>query len=368
MVRQPSKRLTAGVAAGLLAATGVLLGPSASAHEHDTAFTQTNLVSDIPGMAALTDPALVNPWGLAHGPATPVWASDNGADATTLYATPAGGGVAKVSPGGHTTIAIPGGAPTGQAFHDPADAGDFVVTENGKSGPAFFIFASENGGISAWNPQVDTGSAIAVGQGDDAVYKGLTLWQNPLGSFLLAADFHNARIDVFDSQFRRLTLPPTFFQDPNLPAGYAPFNVAAIGDAVYVSYAKQDADKHDEVDGPGLGFVDVYTDFGQHRTRFASHGPLNAPWAITVAPSSFGRFAGDILVGDFGDGRINAFDRRGHFEGPLRGADGKPLAIDGLWGLLPGTAANGGTDSIWFAAGLNHEADGLLGLIGPAKG
>jgi len=172
---------------------------------------------------------------------------------------------------------------------------------------------------------------------------------------------------VFDSEFRRLAMPPTFFNDPKLPAGYAPFNVAVIGDAVYVSYAKQDAEKHDEVDGPGLGFVDVYTDFGQHRERFASRGPLNAPWAITVAPASFGKFAGDILVGDFGDGRINAFDNRGHFEGPLRGSDGKPLAIDGLWGLLPGTAANGGTDNLWFAAGINHEADGLLGLIGPAK-
>ena len=366
-MRSPSARATAAVAAGLLAAIGAGMAPSASAHEDATKFAQTNLVSDVPGMAALTDPALVNPWGLAHGPTSPVWASDNGSDSTTLYATPAAGGVAKVSPGGQATIAIPGGAPTGQVFHDATDAGNFVVTENGKSGPASFIFDSESGSITAWNPQVDIASAVTVAQGDNAVYKGLALWKTPLGSFLLAADFHNGRIDVFDSEFRRLAMPPTFFNDPKLPAGYAPFNVAVIGDAVYVSYAKQDAEKHDEVDGPGLGFVDVYTDFGQHRERFASHGPLNAPWAITVAPASFGKFAGDILVGDFGDGRINAFDNRGHFEGPLRGSDGKPLAIDGLWGLLPGTAANGGTDNLWFAAGINHEADGLLGLIGPAK-
>ncbi|GAA2023738.1 TIGR03118 family protein [Catenulispora yoronensis] len=351
----------------MLAVAGVGLGPSASAREQRMAFVQTNLVSDVPGMAALTDPALVNPWGLAHGPATPVWVSDNGADATTLYSTPAGGGVAKVSPGGNATIAIPGGVPTGQVFHDPADAGNFVVTENGKSGPAFFIFDSENGAITAWNPQVDTASAVTVAQGDNAVYKGLALWKTPLGSFLLAADFRNGRVDVFDSGFHRLPLPSTFFTDPTLPAGFAPFNVAVVGDAVYVSYAKQDAEKHDEVDGPGLGFVDVYTDFGQHRQRFASCGPLNAPWAITVAPASFGKFAGDILVGNFGDGRVNAFDNRGRFQGPLRGTDGKPLVIDGLWGLLPGTAANGGTDNLWFAAGINHEAHGLLGLIGPAK-
>jgi uncharacterized protein (TIGR03118 family) len=360
-----SKRRTAGLSVGMLALAGLVAAPTTAAgttaSHAKTTFNETDLVSDIAGRAQITDPSLVNPWGISHGPATPLWVSNNGTDSSTLYATPTAGTVSKVP----LTVAIPGGAPTGQVFHDPADATNFVVSSGGKSGPAVFIFDSEAGVITAWSPSVDRANAIQVGQGDNAVYKGLALADTPFGQVLLAADFRNGRIDVFDHAFHRLSLPDEFFHDPSLPAGYAPFNVAVIGDAIYVTYAKQNAAKHDEVDGAGLGIVDVYTDFGLDRHRFASHGALNAPWAVAMAPASFGTIAGDILVGNFGDGRINVYDRSGRFDGPLRTADGKPLVIDGLWGLLPGTTANGGTDALWFAAGINHEADGLLGLIRP---
>lgn len=359
-----SKRRAIGLAAGLVALAGLPAAPAAAAGSSATqvkkpTFTETDLVSDIAGRAQTTDPSLVNPWGLSHGPASPLWVSNNGTDSSTLYATPAAGTVAKVP----LTVAIPGGAPTGQVFHDATDASNFVVTAGGKSGSASFIFDSEAGVITAWSPAVDRNNAIQVAQGHNAVYKGLALASTQFGQFLLAADFRNGRIDVFDHNFQPVPLPREFFHDPTLPRGYAPFNVAVIGDAVYVSYAKQDDAKHDEVDGKGMGFVDVYTDLGLARHRLASRGALNAPWAITVAPASFGAYAGDILVGNFGDGRINVYDASGRFDGPLRTADGKPLVIDGLWGLLPGTAANGGTDALWFAAGINHEADGLLGVI-----
>jgi uncharacterized protein (TIGR03118 family) len=201
-----------------------------------------------------------------------------------------------------------------------------------------------------------------------AVFKGLAISNTTFGSFLLAADFHNARIDVFDGKFRQIPLPPgIFFHDPRLPKGYAPFDVMVSGDKVYVAYAKQDAAGKDEVDGDGLGFVDVYTNFGVTVHRVASRGPLNAPWGLAFAPASWGSLAGDLLVGNFGDGRINAYDGD-HFEGQLRGANGKPITIDGLWALLPGTANTGGVGTMWFSAGPDGEANGLVGQLMPATG
>jgi uncharacterized protein (TIGR03118 family) len=350
--------LVAVLTAGLLPA----VAPEAVASDHGQAprFTEVDLVSDVPGRAPLTDPDLVNGWGLTFGPTTPLWVNDNGTGVATLYAGGVNGGpVSKV-----LTVPIPGGAPTGQQFNDTTD---FVVTGSGGTGPSRFIFVGEDGDVSAWHPTLTPGPAVLQAHVDGAVYKGMTLWHTPLGNFLLAADFHGGRIDVFDHAFRRLSLPDGFFTDRHLPPGYAPFNVAVFGDAVYVTYAKQDSGGIDEVHGRGLGFVDVYTDFGQHVRRLVSRGPLNAPWGLAVAPDSFGRFAGHLLVGNFGDGRITVVDRRsGDVEGQLTGTDGRPLTIDGLWGLLPGTQTTGGTDAVWFSAGPDDETHGLVGQIRPA--
>jgi uncharacterized protein (TIGR03118 family) len=323
-----------------------------------TTFQQINLVSDQPGHAAITDPNLVNAWGLSHTPTSPLWVSDNGADVATLYAGGVGGAPPSIVP---LVVGIPGGEPTGQVYND---TGGFVVP--GTTSPALFIFDSEAGIISAWNGSVSPRTeAVQVAQVPDAVYKGLALVHSPFGPLLLATNFHNNSIDVFDSSFTQLPVN-LLFTDPRLPRGYAPFNVAEIGDLVYVTYAKQDADRHDDVAGPGHGFIDVYTNYGVFLYRFASRHALNSPWGLTIAPASFGTLAGDLLVGNFGDGLIHAYNTQtGRLEGTLTGAHHRPIRIDGLWALLPGTASSGGTDSVWFSAGPDSEAHGLLGLLRP---
>jgi uncharacterized protein (TIGR03118 family) len=221
----------------------------------------------------------------------------------------------------------------------------------------------ENGDLTAWSPAASRTTALVVAHVDGAVYKGLALLHTPAGPVLLAADFHNGRIDVFDGHFARVR-SDALFHDRGLPCGYAPFNVFVSGDRVYVAYAKQDAEGTDEVAGHGLGFVDLFTDLGTRVHRIASHGTLNAPWGMAIAPASFGRFAGSLLVGNFGDGRINAFAGE-DFQGQLRDADNRPLAIDGLWALLPGTATTGGTGVVWFSAGPDDEEHGLVGEVIP---
>lgn len=338
------------------AAMALASAPPASGHGADPAFRQVNLVSNQPGQAAITDPSLVNAWGMSHGPNTPLWVSDNGADVTTLYTAGAGGaGIAHVNQFG-----IPGGAPTGQVFNDTPG---FTVT--GTGAPALFVFAGEDGDISAWNRAAGS-SAVSMAHVPDSVFKGMALVHSPFGALLLVTDFHNNKIDIFDSAFQQLP-GDGVFTDPHLPAGFAPFNVAEIGNRVIVTYAKQDANREDDVAGPGNGFVDVYTDYGAFVARLESaHDALNSPWGLLVAPATFGRFAGDLLVGNFGDGRIHAFDlSSGEFDGTLRGANHQPIAIDGLWGLIRGDQVSGGADSVWFSAGPNGEADGLLGLLQP---
>jgi uncharacterized protein (TIGR03118 family) len=325
---------------------------SSPARYAPTRFTEVDLVSDIPGKAKTTDPKLANPWGLALGPFTPIWVANNHTDSSTFYAGGAGG-VVKIP----LDVAVEGGSPTGEVYNDTAG---FTV----KGLPAMYIFDSESGDITAWN--LATGAkAVKVAAHAGANYKGLGLLHTAKGPLLLAADFGNGRLDVFDQKFLRVTLPAGSFADPSLPAGYAPFNVAVIGNAVYVAYALKNGE--DEQAGAGLGFVDVYTDTGKTRHRFAARGALNAPWAVVKAPASFGTFAGKILVGNFGDGRINAYDASGHFKGALSGKNGRPLSIEGLWGLQQGNALSGGSDSLWFAAGINGEQNGLLGLIRPTK-
>ncbi len=341
------------LAAAGVACASVLAAPSAHAAT-PTRFVQTDLVADQKGQAPLQDPKLVNAWGLASGPFTPIWVADNGSDSSTFYVTLFGKAV-KVP----LDVAVAGGAPTGIVFNDTSS---FAA----KGQPATYIYDSEAGLITAWN--LATGAnAVQVASVPGAVYKGITLVHTSAGPRLLAADFSAHRIDVFDGAFG-LVKSSGAFTDHKLPsAAYAPFNVQVIGGKVYVAYAPKEADGNDEVAGPGNGVVDVYTVDGKLVRRLATHGALNAPWGLERAPASFGTFAGDLLVGNFGDGRINAYDGSGHFRGTLRGTNGKPLVIDGLWGLRRGNALAGGSDAVWFAAGPGDESHGLLGTLKAAK-
>jgi uncharacterized protein (TIGR03118 family) len=337
------------VLALVLGAALVAVSPLTAAEKNS--YTVTALVSDQPGEAAHMDGNLVNAWGLTAGPMTPWWVSDNGKDKSTLYN---GDGTLR------SLVVDVAGGPTGTAFNFTAG---FALSTGGK---ALFLFDGEDGIIRGWNPAQGTMAVVAKDRSDvGAIYKGLSVADTSTGPRLYAADFHNARIDVFDGSFG---LVPGGFEDPSLPAGYAPFNVQTIGDRVFVAYAKQDEDAEDEVAGQGLGFVDAYDLAGDQLTRVAQHGQLNAPWGLAVAPASFGRFGGDLLVGNFGNGQINAYEElgNGHFEhrGKLRGADGAPLAIDGLWALRFGNdAAAGPSTTLFFTAGPDEESHGLFGSI-----
>ncbi|GIH19883.1 TIGR03118 family protein [Rugosimonospora africana] len=308
---------------------------------------------------AVVDPDAVNTWGLAFGPAptTPLWVANNGTNTATVYTGGVNGAPVVKS---DLTVDIPGGAPTGEVFND---TDGFDVPGAGNDKPATFIWVSEGGDVTAWNPDAGT-EAVQVAHVDGAVYKGATLLKTKFGNFLLAADFHDARIDIFDENFNKLELKDSPFSDDNIPDGFAPFNIVAFGDKVYVSYAKQDADAMDDVAGPGNGFVDLFTKNGSKVQRIASRGTLNSPWGLAFAPDSFGRFAGDLLVGNFGDGRINVFDGK-KFEGQLKDENGEPITLDGLWALLPGTEATGGESTVWFSSGPDDEQHGLVGQLIP---
>jgi len=336
-----------------------------------TAYLATDLISDQPGVAPITDPTLVNAWGISLSPAgAAFWVSANGADLSEVYLGDVNG-----SPIAQPfKVAIPGGAPTGQVFNSTTD---FAVTDGTNTRPSVFIFASEAGMITGWNPAVGIApgatppsktAEVGYAAPDGAVYKGLALAKVGTANFLYAADFHNNKIDVLDGSFR-LVAPNTngfeSFTDPNLPAGYAPFNVAAIGGKLYVSYAKQDADAHDDVAGPGHGFIDVFETNGHFDGRLVSRGALNSPWGMVQAPTTFGDFAGALLVGNFGDGRINAFNTTtGQFLGSLSESPGHPLVIDGLWGLAFGNGKTAGdATSLYYAAGPDDEAHGLFGKV-----
>ena len=351
------RRILLGLGVAVTTAAGLAAVPAtASASGASPVVRQINLVSDQPGMAQLTDPYLVNAWGMSHGPGTPIWVSDNGADVSTLYRGAVGGTAVSVVP---LTVWTPGGAPTGQVFNDTTG-----FTVPGTTSPALFVFAGENGDLSAWNQAVSPiTNAVAIGHVTDAVFKGLALVHSPFGPLLLASDFHHNEIDVWDSTFTQLPVGK-LFHDSSLPAGYAPFNIAEVGKRVFVTYAKQDAAKHDDVAGPGNGFIDVYTNYGALLTRFVNRGMLDSPWGMAVAPMTFGALGGDLLVGNFGDGRINAFNRNtGHLDGTLQDAHHNAIQIDGLWGLMVGDSAAGGTSAVWFSAGPNDESHGLLGIL-----
>ncbi|HVU16692.1 MAG TPA: TIGR03118 family protein [Candidatus Didemnitutus sp.] len=324
-------------------------------------YLETNLVSDVPGLAAATDPHLVNPWGLSVSPTSPWWVSDNGTGLSTLY-NGAGAIQSLVVTIPTSAGATPPATPTGTVFNGTADF------EVGTGQPAKFLFANEDGAISGWNPAANATNAIVkVDNGGKAVYKGLALAQIDGANYLYAANFFSGAIDVFDRTFAPVNLGAGAFRDPWIPKGYAPFNVQLIGTQLYVTYAKQDSEKMDEVDGAGRGFVSVFTTKGQlvHRLLW---GPwMNAPWGVALAPANFGRFSGKLLVGQFGSGEIAVFDpSHGFFLGRFRVADGHLLKIDGLWALAFGNGAGAGpVNTLYFTAGLDGEAHGLFGTLTP---
>ena len=331
----------------------------------DRFYAVTPLVSDGGVVARFTDPNLKNGWGVAFNPNGFVWVANNGSATSTLY-----DGDGKPQ---SLVVSIPGaggaaGKPTGIAF---SGSTSFAVTKNGVSGPGRFIFAGEDGTISAWAPNVDLTHAIlaANNSAEHSSYKGLALAANGKGNFLFAADFHNARVDVYDAAFQRVQWAGAFV-DPKLPAGYAPFGIQNLQGNLYVSYAKQDVDARDEVNGRGLGLVDVFDANGKLLRRITTGGRLNAPWGMAMAPADFGRFSNTLLVGNFGDGRISSFDAKtGEFVGQLRGPDGHRIAIPGLWGMAFGNGlSNQSTGALFFAAGPNDEVNGLYGRIDPAAG
>jgi uncharacterized protein (TIGR03118 family) len=354
---RPRLALLAALAAIAVAAVGAggYAGAATTTHH---GFRQINLVSDIPGKAQLTDHNLVNPWGLAAGPTTPLWAADNGTGVATLYLGAVGGSPIGEFPAAFT---VPQGAPTGQVFN-PTNG--FKLRDGGTRVPAKFIFDSEAGVISAWtltNPiQPNVRQKLVV---PGAVFKGLAIGFFEHHPALYATDFAKNQIVVVDSHFHRLAVPGVF-RDPMMPSNYAPFGIQAIGNKLVVSYAKTQMGSTDEQHGAGFGFVDVYSQDGQLVNRLVSHGRLNAPWGLVQAPMGFGRFGGDLLVGNFGDGRINAYNlHTGTWLGLLRRPSGRALAIDGLWGLRFGNGTTGGPNDLLFSAGIDDEAHGLLGEI-----
>jgi uncharacterized protein (TIGR03118 family) len=365
--------LAVAIPAGALAIFSALPASAGLAHG---AYKQTNLVSDGFVRAQHIDPHLVNPWGIsggpASGPATPFWVSDNGKGVTTLYAN----GNPVFRGGTQFVVTIPPphsmrgatSAPTGTVFNATPD---FQVAPGQ---PARFLFVTEDGAISGWNPNVDPNNAILEvdnsrhGTATGAVYKGLALGSVGSANFLYASNFRAGVVERYDTNFN---LSGTF-TDPLVDVGFAPFNVQSDADIggghpgwLWVTFAKQNAEKHDDVSGPGNGFVDLFDTSGTLLRRFAAHGSLNSPWGLAVAPAGFGPFSGRLLVGNFGDGTINAFDlATGTFEGQLARVNGKSIVIDGLWGLRFGNGGAGGPlNTLFFTAGINHEADGLYGSL-----
>jgi uncharacterized protein (TIGR03118 family) len=333
--------------------------------EDSQVYTRVNLVSDIAGVARFTDPNLVNAWGLGFSSTSPFWVADNNGNVSTLYngrgqAFPVGSPLVVTIP---TPTSATGGAPTGLVFNG---TGEFFISANSKSGSALFLFDTEDGTILGWSPAVNVTNAIirvdnsTVGLG--AVYKGLAIASTSKGNFIYATNFRAGVVEMYDKNFHQVTT----FTDPNVDAGFAPFGIQNIGGKLFVTFALQNGEKHDDVGGPGNGFVDVFDTDGTLLRRFASHGTLNSPWGLALAPEGFGKFSDHLLVGNFGDGRINAFGvNSGEFDGQLIDPEGNPLTINGLWALQFGSGAknNGSRHHLFFTAGIADESHGLFGFI-----
>jgi uncharacterized protein (TIGR03118 family) len=324
-------------------------------------FSQTNLVSNGPVAAAHTDADLKNPWGLAISTAGVWWVADNGTGNATLYDKTGN----KLSP----TVKIPGGGgaaalPTGQVANTSSA---FMIHKGTKSAPAEFIFAGEDGGISGWSSKVNATNAILAvdNSASGAVYKGLTMGSVKHKPRLYATNFRAGRVEMYDGAFKRIS-SKTAFKDNNIPAGYTPFNVQNLNGLIYVTYALRDSTGAGDVAGRGHGFVDIYSTSGVLLRRFVRGKYLNSPWGLAIAPASFGPFAGDVLVGQFGSGVITAINpKNGKLVGILNKADGTPVHNQGLWSLTTSTSSDiyGTTDALYFTAGPNDEADGLFGTV-----
>ena len=365
-----SRRRALWLALTALVAAGAVAVPIANSLGDTTnLYTQTNLISDIPGVARITDPNLVNPWGQATIGGSPLWVADNGSDSSTLYTSGVNGSLPAAR---SLVVNIQGGAPTGTVGNTTGSTTDFLVHTAIGTAPANFIFASENGFITAWSNTVSGTLAQVEGGAPHAVYKGLALATVGTSNYLYATSFRSGKIDVFDGDFNRVRFPSgpfakKAFVDPNLPDGFAPFGIQLLNGELYISYAKQDAHRHDDVAGPDNGFVDIFSTSGVLETRLISGGDLNSPWGLVLAPPTFGGFAGDLLVGNFGDGKIHAYDpNNGTEAGTLTNTDGNTIAIDGLWGLRFGNGTFGAPGALVFTAGIAAEGHGLLGEITPA--
>jgi uncharacterized protein (TIGR03118 family) len=314
-------------------------------------YSWTNFQSDIAGVAQHVDPNLVNPWGMAASSGGTIWVSDNGTGVSTRYQQD-GTALSLV-------VEIPTAArnrgvgnPTGIVFNSTSF---FQVTLNGNSQPARFIFVSEDGSISGWSPALDqTHAIIAVDNGTNrginrAIYKGATLGVANGHNFLYATNFHTGHVETYDESFHQVN--PGGFADPGLPAGYGPFGIRNFNDEIFVTYAKQDHDREDDVPGPGFGFVNVFDTSGNFLRRLISNGNLNAPWGLALVED-------ELWVGNFGDGKINNYDpATGAFIETISRADGTPLEFEGLWDLLPLG------DGVYFTAGIADEEHGLFGII-----
>lgn len=354
------------------------LFPASSPAQH---YRQTNLVSDLSGMAAVTDPNLKNPWGLTRSPnGSPWWVGNNNAGTSTLY--DGHGNPAPLPPRVPLVVTVPPpgfapgtqSAPTGVVFNGSQD---FQVAL-GK--PAIFLFSTEDGTISGWNPGANpptsgTNAILKVdnsdhGSANSAVYKGMTSADIAGTRFLYVTNFRSARVEVYDASFHRVQLGDDAFQPEDIPDGFAPFNVQNIGGTLFVTYAKQDAFRHDPVGGAGLGFVELFTPAGKPIGQLEHGDWFNAPWGVVWTTRDFGEFSNTILVGNFRSGWIAAFNGFTHkFIGFVRNPDDSIMTIDGLWSL---TFANDGTaglaNTLYFTAGINNEADGLFGSITPVDG
>src|SRR6185437_10243428 len=347
-------------------------------------YKQTNLTSNQASLAPIVDGGLVNSWGLARSSTSPWWVSDNGTGLSTLYnATGEKQGLVVTIPSGDTQP--PTGTPTGAVFN--GDSSAFLLAP-GKA--AVFLFVTEDGTISGWNPGVSLSKAvIVVNHKSASVYKGVTIatvqTKNGPQTYLYAADFRQGRVEVFDTSFNPVHLRGDrddddwggffdhdrgdngsgAFEDPRLPRGYAPFNVQNIGGNIYVAFAKQDSAKHDELHGAGMGFVDVFSPRGRLLGRLQAGAWFNAPWGMALASSDFGAYSHDVLVGQFGSGAILAFDPvTGKFKGMLTGTDNNPIHIDGLWAIAFGNDATAGpATTLYFTAGPDDETNGLFGSL-----
>jgi len=339
--------------------------------DRQTAFEQVNLVSNRSDVGAkLVDHNVRNPWGLAAAPNGALWVANNATNVSTLYTLQRG----DVPNAVNLVVKLAAHdkpaqfAPTGLVWNPSPN--DFKFQGDKKTDVfAVFIFASEDGRIVAWNPNANADRTIAntVVTTPNAVYKGLAFaTAQEGGNLLYATNFRAGTVDVFDTNFKPVT--KIRLVDRNIPSGYAPFGITTIEHELFVSFAKQDKDKEDDVPGAGFGFVDVFTPDGELVRRLISRGPLNAPWGMVRAPLGFGPFGGALLVGNFGNGRINAFDNRGNFLGTLRNKRNQPITINGLWALMFDTFQGAGTEDLYFSAGINDEKDGLIGEIAVASG